>query len=111
MRVALPREERRRRFQDLDRGFQFGVVPTQAGDLLFRLRRHPFTLAVVDLSLAYPPPNRLSGHAELLGHAATASPLGPVITIELLPDQTDSSLPGLRTVVLTHRVQSSQFGG
>ena len=76
-RVQLPREESRRRLQDLVGPAQLPDLPLQLGDPLRVHRRGTGPPASVDLRLAYPVPQRLPVDPQLVGHPGHRTHLLP----------------------------------
>src|SRR4051794_33957224 len=97
LRVELPREESRRRFQDLIRPAQLAVLPLELDQTRSFARRDPVTRTAIDLTLAHPVADRFGMHTELLADLIEAA-------IVLLPrctplvDEPHSTLPNLRRI-------------
>jgi hypothetical protein len=85
---------------DHDGLLQLGVAALERADLRSSLTGHPVTLAVVDLLLTDPAPQRLSGHPQPLGHYRDRRPFTRIV-IAVIEHQTDSLGPRLRGLSLS----------
>src|SRR4051794_13101434 len=73
LRVELPREESRRRFQNLIRPAQLAVLPLELDQTRSFARRDPVTRTAIDLTLAHPIADRFGMHTELLADLIEAA--------------------------------------
>src|SRR5688500_17283344 len=81
MRVELPREESRRRLENLVGAPQLPVLTLELLDPLGLRAGHPRTLARIGLGLAHPTAQRLRGHPELLSDRPDRRPLRHILAL------------------------------
>src|SRR5215210_6213544 len=117
MRVELPREESRRRLEDLVRAPQLTVLALELLDPLRLNRAHTRPGAVIDLGLPDPRTQRLRRHPELLGDRDDRCPLRRILTLGL-EDHPRRALPDLRRIpapschhAILSSAQASNFSG
>src|SRR5262249_42424548 len=96
-RVELPREENRRRLQNLIRPPQLLALPTQPRQLLNIRTRRARPRPRVDLGLPHPLAQRLARHVHLRRHRADRLPLRGVLP-DLLTHQRHRTLTHLARV-------------
>src|SRR5215204_6460232 len=81
MRVELPREESRRRLEDLIRAAQLTVLALELLDPLGLRARHPSALPAIGLGPAHPTAQRLGRHPEILSERRDSRPQRRILAL------------------------------
>src|SRR6478736_9950502 len=82
---------------------ELGVTTSQCPDLRCSFAGHAVPLAIINLMLTDPTPQRLGGHPQPLGHRHDRRPLTRVV-VAVLQHQTDRLGPRLRVVLARHEM-------